>query len=240
VTTKRAYGRAQLDRTVLADGGPLTFVASSTAPNRYGFALRNEGWRLDNFNANPVLLWMHNPFQPPIGRGLALSKSDQIILDNVTFDSEDELARAVESKYRRGFLSAVSVGWGYVKEDGSPITDWWRLSNDEVRDEAFYDLEEVSGVTVPGDPRAVVAQSRLALARLSHELADAYDEQEHGTENADTVRAQVAAELQRLGIALPTIPSPAPAGDDVQTVDRAAAATVLAAFAPITLEGPAT
>lgn len=239
MTTKRAYGRAQLDRTALADDGPLTFVASSTAPNRYGFSLRNDGWRLDNFNANPVVLWMHNPFQPPIGRGMALSKNDQIILDQVTFDTEDQLARAVESKYRRGFLSAVSVGWGYVKEDGSPITNWWRLSNDEIRDEAFYDLEEVSAVTVPGDPRAVVAQSRLVLARLSHELADAYDEQDHGTEQADTVRAVVAAELQRLGIALPPTPSPAPAGDVPPTIDQAAAASVLAAFAPI-LEGLAT
>jgi hypothetical protein len=229
-TTRLAYARAELDRTSLDRGdadAPLTFIASTTELNRYGFALRNDGWRLDNFNANPVLLWMHNPFQPPIGRGTALRKDGKILLDGVTFDREDELARTVESKYRRGFLSAVSCGWGYVNEDGTPISDWWRLSVEQVRDEAFYDLEEVSAVTVPGDPRALVGQSRLALARLGTELVNLLDEQEHpdGVITRDELSAAVAAELARLGIAPPTTPPAADAG-----VDPDAARVLLAAF----------
>lgn len=249
--TKLAYGRAQLDRTALADGEPLTFVASSTKPNRYGFALRNEGWRLDSYNANPVVLWMHNPFQPPIGKGTALSKGGKIILDQVQFDTEDELGAAVDSKYRRGFLSAVSVSWGYVDKTGMPLENWWRLSNEEIENEAFYDLEEVSAVSVPGDPRAVRKASRLALAKLGKELVDLFNEQEDpaGQITAPELQAAVRAELSRLGVDLDTLgvaraaekhdpdepPGLAPEGirptvEDPVRLDQDAARAVLAAF----------
>lgn len=207
------YGRAQLDRTSLADDQPLTFTASSTQLNRHGFSLRNEGWRLDNFNANPVLLWMHNPFRPPIGQGRALSKDQKIVLDAVTFDREDELARSIESKFRRGFLNAVSVSWDWQLEDGTPVTDPWRMSDEQVRDELFYDLAEVSAVSVPGDPRAVSQQSRLALARLSDELVELADEREHGAITAPELQAAVRAELTRLGIDPALLAAGTPPGD---------------------------
>lgn len=223
---KHAYGRAQLDRATSGDG-PLRFVASSNVLNRRGFSLRNDGWRLDNYNANPVLLWMHNPYQPPIGRGRALNKGDQIILDEVTFDAEDELARAVESKFRRGFLSAVSVSWEFMKEDGTPVLDWWRLKADEIRDELFYDLAEVSAVSIPADPKALIKQSRLALANLGRELVDLFEERERpdGEMTAEQLRAAVHEELTRLGID-PAKPPEAPASG----LDNDAAQAVLAAF----------
>lgn len=210
--TRLGYGRAQLDRGSLVEDQPLTFTASTTELNRHGFALRNAGWRLDNFNANPVVLWMHNPFRPPIGQGRALSKDQKIVLDAVTFDREDELARSIESKFRRGFLNAVSVSWDWQLADGTPVTDPWRYSDKEVRDELFYDLAEVSAVTVPGDPRALAQQSRLALARLSDELVELVDEKEHGTALADEIRAGVRAELTRLGID-PALLAAAPSHD---------------------------
>lgn len=243
---KLAYGRAQLDRAQLADGGPMTFVASTTKMNRYGFALRNDGWRLDNYNANPVVLWMHNPHQPPIGKGVALSKGNKILLDKVEFDTEDELGAAVDSKYRRGFLSAVSVSWDFQKKDGTPVLDWWRLSNDEIEKETFYDLTEVSAVTVPGDPRAVKKLARLRLASLGRELLDLFDEQEDGSITKPELQAAVRAEIERMGLAIdaprtgpksdPNEPpglAPEdvhPTADEPLGVDQDAARAVLAAF----------
>lgn len=251
---KLAYGRAQLDRATLADGAPMTFVASTTKLNRYGFALRNDGWRLDNYNANPVVLWMHNTLQPPIGKGVALSKGNKIMLDKVEFDTDDELGAAIDSKYRRGFLSAVSVSWDFTKKDGTPVLDWWRLSNDEIQNEMFYDLCEVSAVSVPGDPRAVAKQSRLALASLGKELVDLFEEQEEpaGQITKPELQAAVAAELTRLGIDLAALgqaprtgekadpdQEPGVHAEDIHpdasppvaaTLDQNAARTVLAAF----------
>ena len=209
--------RARLDRTRLqADGdGPMRFVASTEDTNRYGFSLRNDGWRLDNYNANPVVLWMHNDFRPPIGQGRALSEGGQIILDDVEFDGEDELARQVESKYRRGFLHAVSVSWDYQGANGTPVAAPWRLSADEIREEMFYDLAEISAVSVPGDPGALRAQqARLALDPYGSAalglLDDVAGERDHGTATAGELRAALLGLAGRLGIDLTPPPPPAP------------------------------
>lgn len=234
-----AYGRATLDGPT--GDGPLRFVASSTGVNRYGYALRNDGWRLEAYNANPVLLWMHNPMRPPIGQGKALSDGERIILDDVTFDHEDELATQVESKYRRGFLNAVSVGFHFLNDKGEPVEDWWRLSNEQINTECLYDLAEVSAVSVPGDPRAIAEHSRLALASLGRELVDLFDEQEHGTITKPELRAAVRAELIRLGVRIDPKDDPdetpgqraedvRPDADGSVGVDEAAAQAVLAAF----------
>ncbi|MFW6033980.1 MAG: hypothetical protein ACOC9R_02490 [bacterium] len=196
-----AYGRAELDRTRLADDedAPLTFVASTTQTNRFGYSLRTDGWRVDNFNANPVLLWMHNPFRPPIGTGRAAARDGKLLLEQVRFDRGDEVAVLVEQKYRGGFLYAVSVGFSFQTADGNPVRRFPE-SDEEIRDELFYELEEVSSVTVPADPGALVAQSRAALARLSDELAGLADEKQHGAVSASELRRAVHAELARLGI----------------------------------------
>ncbi|UVS81836.1 hypothetical protein [Actinokineospora sp. UTMC 2448] len=227
---KLAYGRATLAAPPADGEEPLTFVASTTNMNRKGFALRNEGWRLDNYNANPVVLWMHNPFTPPIGTGRALSKTSTIVLDGVRFDRDDELARMVESKYRRGFLNAVSVGWDFVREDGTAVLDWWRLRPEEIRDELWYDLAEVSAVSVPGDPGALRKQSRSALSGLGRELVDLFDDQESptGVLTREQVGEAVRAELARLGIPLPD--KDKDMTPVTSTVDQGAAAAVLAAF----------
>ena len=211
-----AYGRATLDRAAMAEDRPLSFVASPEGQNRCGFSLRNDGWRLDNFNANPVVLWMHNAFRPPIGQGRALTKDGSVILDDVRFDQEDELARSVESKFRSGFLNAVSVGWDFQAEDGTPV-NVWSVKPEQARDELFYDLHEVSAVTVPGDPRALVQQSRLALANLGKELLDMFDDgqQPESSITAEQLRAAVVAELDRRWYAAPKLnatPSAPPEG----------------------------
>lgn len=229
---KLAYGRAQLDRSALAEGGdgPLSFVASTERINRYGFSLRNEGWRLDNYNANPVVLWMHDPWTPPIATGLAVSKSKTIVLDQVTFDGQDELAAAIESKYRRGFLSAVSVSWDYVTETGEPVDSWWGLKQEQI-DELFFDLCEVSGVTVPGDPGALIKQSRLALHKLGKELVDMLDDGQKpdSTITLEVLRAEIADAFDRRGMSAPGLNTPPDA--PVEGITQDAAQGLLAVFA---------
>ncbi len=221
--TERSQGAVRAYLSSAPDDGPLTFTVSSQVLNRHGFSLRTDGWMLDNWNANPAVLWMHNPFTPPIGRGRALAKTDRVLAE-ISFDPSDEFARQVDSKYRRGFLNAVSAGLDFVNADGSPMDflDFIRMSDEQIRDEAFYDLAEVSAVTVPADPKALVENHRAAastlstLSRISRELAGAYDEQEYGRAGAGEVRAVVHAELRRLGLdtSLTAI-----SGHDTATVD---------------------
>lgn len=158
-----AYGVATLARA--DQDGPVLFTASTENVNRFGFRLNHNHWRLGNFQANPVVLLNHRADQLPIGTADAsLDGFARTLRAAVTFDRGDPTAREVERKTRAGVLRAMSVGWGFVQADGSPIADWWKLRPPDIWD-AWYDLEELSIVTVPGDPGAVRAQQSRAAGR---------------------------------------------------------------------------
>jgi len=219
-----AYARAELTEKPNKDG-PLEFTASSEILNRHGFRLRHDGWRVDNFAANPVVLWMHASWIPPIGKAAMRKDPDaKRLMATVTFDIEgDELAATVDGKFRRGYLHAVSVGLDFVDEDGAPL-NWWAMKPGEIEEKAFYDLAELSAVTVPADPTAVREQQRLGLLKIGRELVELFDEQHHPRSpiTRDELDAAVRAELARRGI-----PEPRP---DAGSITESAAAAVLAAF----------
>lgn len=222
-------------------GDPIHFHASTPGVKRDGLDLRANGWTLKNYRKSPVMLWCHDKKSLPLGR---VDVEARDVLDTgVHFDQEDDFARKVESKYRRRFLHAVSVGWDFVDGQGQRINTS-RLSLDEIRDRAFYDLTELSGVPVPADPDALIQRTREGLRSLGRELVALYDDQEseHGELNADEVRTAVWDEVQRLGIPLEVlrhnaeqpdnravfvIPTPAPA---VSGIEPDAARSLLAAF----------
>jgi len=168
MTTGRPTTLATLERG--GDEDALTFTASSTSLNRYGFRLRHSGWKLDNFNLNPVILYQHMAHVPPIGRGRASRKSGNVNI-GITFDREDPFAAAIERKYRAGIMHAVSVGFDFVDKDGAPLKNWWSMTAEQIEKEAYYDLAEVSAVAVPADPQAV-RQQHAALSTAGMELLD--------------------------------------------------------------------
>lgn len=223
--------RGYTDGSVASDkpGTPIPFIASTPGVKRDGLDLRASGWRLDTYVRNPVFQWAHSRTDPTIGRVDATVGANLRAM--VTFDQEDEFARRIESKYRRGYLHAVSVSWDWTDGSGQRI-DAYRLRPEELRDVAFYDMTELSGVPIPADPDALIQRQRSALSVLGHELVSLFDDQEHpdGEIPADQLRAAVIAELDRLGIELPNqTPAPAASG-----IDHVAARAVLAAF---TLKG---
>lgn len=220
----RAYAEPNEDRA----GSPIMYTASTPGVKRDGLDLRAAGWRTENYLRSPVVLFVHRHDIPPIGRAGAKVETGKLRMP-VYFDQEDEFARQVESKVRRGFMPGCSVGWDFTDERGRPIEEWWRMNPDYIRDSAYYDLTELSVVPVPADPMALAERQRRGLRHYSRELARLLGEQDRpdSTARATDVRAAVRAELVRLG--LPTDPAPAATG-----IDQNAARAVLAAF---TLEG---
>jgi len=149
-------------------GDPIRFVASSAGIKRDGRDLDPARWLLENYRKNPVVLWSHDywGFQLPIGRSTIEIAGEQMLAD-VTFDQGDEFAREIERKYRNRFLHAVSVGWDdWVQiADGEMERVDWRYE-ERQGDERFYELLDVSGVVMPGDPDAVMERQQRAFARL--------------------------------------------------------------------------
>lgn len=153
----RAYCERQADGSLVAPG-PIRFVASTEGVKRDGRTLRMDRWMLDSFRQNPVFLWAHDYWgrNLPIGRVEPAVENGQLMAD-VTFDQEDDFARQVESKYRRGYLNAVSVGWNDVQKGK----------------EIWHELLDVSAVPVPGDADALMERQYRALQAWM-------DDPEHG------------------------------------------------------------
>jgi len=134
-------------------GTPIPFIASTEGIKRDGLDLSVESWILDNYRKNPVVLWSHDYWgnRLPIGRGEVHKDIDADQLKSLlTFDQEDEFAKQVENKYRKGYLNAVSVGWDVIEVDG----------------EKMLDLLDISAVVLPGDPDALIERQYRALKDL--------------------------------------------------------------------------
>lgn len=155
------FFQASADRaTPLADapGTPIPFVAASEGIKRDGLNLRMSGALLDNYRANPVVLWGHDYTgeRLPIGRA-EVDVDGETLRALVTFDQEDDFAREVERKYRRGYLHTVSIGWRTLEQQARDVTRW--------------DLLDISGVPVPGDPQALIQRAADVAAPAWPEVA---------------------------------------------------------------------
>ena len=91
-------------------GNALTFVVSSGDVDRHGDVVSPEGWRLDAYRANPVVLWAHDYRRPAIGRARSVWSDGRALLARVEF-APTAFAREVEALYRSGYQQGVSVGF---------------------------------------------------------------------------------------------------------------------------------
>ena len=162
-----------------------TFVASTSDPDRHRTVLNQKNWKLENFNANPIIGYQHNVYgdgfcdvadpDDVIGKGLAYVEEEELLLD-VVFDEENEKALKIESKVDRGFLSAVSVGFLEI--------GYGHMGNkDDGEDKELYyfhgqELIEVSIVNLPSNPKAkkkaLRSQTFDALKYIYRELGGNY------------------------------------------------------------------
>jgi len=150
----RAY---RADEGLEEERGPLRFTASTPGMKRDGLDLDPRRILLDNYQRNPVVTWAHDlqGRHLPIGRAqVALDEAGERLVADIWFDDQDEFARQIEGKYRRGFLNAVSIAWSDVRRDG----------------ETFHELLEIAAVPVPADPDALIEREREALAYLRRAL----------------------------------------------------------------------
>lgn len=131
------------------------FKASDGDWDHYQDRLSIQGWKLETFNANPIILHNHDAGDGgwlglsrkdvlPIGRGRVYVEGDALMVD-IEFDQDDEFARRVEGKVAKGMLNAVSVRYLMKK---------YRENERGGYDSDEQELLEISVVTIPGNARA--------------------------------------------------------------------------------------
>ena len=146
----------------------VSFIASTESQDRYGDIVNQNGWALEAYARNPVVLFNHQANALPIGKGLVRVEDGQLMID-VEFDQDDEFARKIEKKARGGYLNAVSVGFNPIES----------ISRSELpKDHPAYttkggqffnksELLEVSIVTIPANSEATVSAKKLEIDRLT-------------------------------------------------------------------------
>lgn len=130
----------------------IRFVFSDGSIDRAGDSIDPAGWQTDTFNKNPVALWAHDSFSPPIGRASGVGPFGSKLMGDIEFMPADisQFADSIYKMVRAGYVKAVSVGF-------IPLS--WVFSKDKDRpygiDFTKQELLEISVCPVPCNPNAL-------------------------------------------------------------------------------------
>jgi HK97 family phage prohead protease len=137
------------DRTVMA-------VISSDRIDRDGEILLPKGAVIEEFVKNPVILWNHDAYQPPIGKAMWIRRKGNQLVAKIKF-AATEMADTVYQLFKGGFLNAFSIRFRPL-EGRAPTADDVK-SNPTWKNARFifskWELLEASPVTIPANPDAL-------------------------------------------------------------------------------------
>ena len=140
-------------------GACLDFVSSDETLDRYNEIIVASGWRLANYQQNPVFQNSHQYGDIIFTLGKAItteirvgmtSTSSPYLYQRIQFATEaNPIAKIAYGLYRGEFLNAVSVGFAPLRwENGTEKTAYRRKYLEQ-------ELLEVSAVGIPANPNAL-------------------------------------------------------------------------------------
>jgi len=145
-----------------SDERVIRFVCSTDGVKRDGNRLRNDGWDLESFSKNPVMLWSHDYSQPPVGSWqdwkVVKDGEDSSLVMTAKFADYD-FADTVYKLYLDGHMRAVSIGWTPLEYDKIEDDDGNFVGFDFLKNE----LLECSAVPIPADPDALMEATARGL-----------------------------------------------------------------------------
>lgn len=155
----------------------IRFKVSDETQDRYGDRISIKDWRFENYRGNPVLLIGHqysDPKAPSVGKGVNIeTHKDGVYIDyEFTPENVNPMGALMYRTYKGGYQRAVSVG--FQPDEGKMV-----IPKDKDERESmglgpygvYYkgqDLLEVSLVTVPANPNALMASVEKGIIK-AHE-----------------------------------------------------------------------
>jgi HK97 family phage prohead protease len=144
-----------------AEQDTIEVVASDETVDRYGDIIRAEGWQLQDFKRNPVVLFAHDSTQP-VGTAPRVWREGKQLraLIKLAAQGTSELIDLVRSLIAQKVLRAVSVGF-------RPTVEPNRIRDAEDRVTGFefigQELLELSIVAVGANPEALAIAKTMNL-----------------------------------------------------------------------------
>jgi HK97 family phage prohead protease len=136
---------------IKGDSGDISAIISTADMDRDGDTIKADGWVLDNYLKNPVILFAHKSHELPVARaGKVFVKDGALWQGDLDFTPREvyEFGWTVGEMLRRGYLNTFSVGF-------NPI-EWQERSDKSGFDFLRQELLENSIVPVPANPNAIV------------------------------------------------------------------------------------
>lgn len=145
-------------------------IASTDSVDRMGETIDQDGWLLDDFKSNPVMLWAHDHSEPAIGRAenlrIVQMGDKKALTFTPMFHGKTELSAAMDVLYNgdpetgmKPVLNSFSVGFQVLEQDGASI-------NKQV-------LLEISSCNVPANADArILAYKSLSQKGIGSNLAE--------------------------------------------------------------------
>lgn len=165
---------------------PYTFIMSSETTDRMGDVIRQKGWELEDFKANPIALFGHMKSFPighwqnvrVVGKKLM---GELVLAKQGTSDRIDEIRSLVEQRV----LRAVSVGFRVLEYEPMQKDDPWG-----PWDIKRQTLHETSLVSVPANQEALMVARQLGVSDETKQLI-------FGRLSADRNRRAVSGEKRQ-------------------------------------------
>lgn len=137
------------------------FIASTEKSDSHGDTIQADGWQLDSFKSNPVLLFGHDQRALPVGVVTNVFIKNNELIADVDFTEAakiDDFAAKVAAFVKAGILKAVSVGFQALEYEP-------RYENNEFMGFNFTKqvLKEISIVPVPANDEALLLAKSLHL-----------------------------------------------------------------------------
>lgn len=181
------------------------FVFSDASVDHSNDSIDPQGWDLKVFNRNPVALFSHMSWEPPIGRAANVKVQNDQLVGDIEFAMAEvyEFADTIYRLVDGGFLNAVSVGFK-PKE--------WVFSADKNRpygiDFKKQTLLEISVCPVPCNPNALsearsIGIDTRSLVEWAEKVLDTGDVIFMPKAELETLRSQAGAPEKRYYIQVP-------------------------------------
>jgi hypothetical protein len=146
--------KAALEATRSAgdDSGSFEVVITTENVDRYGEVIKLDGWELENYMNNPVVLLSHDSSQPPIGIATGVVSRDGKMIATGKFApaSANPVAQQIRQLYDLGIMRATSVGFIEKEREGNLITK--------------AELLEFSFVSIPANPFALSTMVKSGIS----------------------------------------------------------------------------
>ncbi|MDQ3158800.1 MAG: hypothetical protein M3P98_01525 [bacterium] len=96
-----------------SESGTFKFIISTDDVDRQGEVVDQKGWELDNYMANPIVLWAHDYKSLPIGIATSIKQEgNKLIAEGIFAPAEaNPFAQQVRKLYDLGILRTTSVGF---------------------------------------------------------------------------------------------------------------------------------